>query len=213
MNQKVEFITTDQVKIVADYYAPKAASRKGVVLVHMMPATRNSWEEFAGKLQAVGYHALTIDLRGHGESGGGNFQRFSDAEHQASIRDLEAAAKFLGEKGAAELAVAGASIGANLALQYLAENPETKAAVLLSPGLDYRGIQTPPLAARVSDKSKILFVGAEDDAASMGGSCEELVSELGITAKICFAAGGHGTNLFQTHPELPEALLDFLKQK
>ncbi len=207
--QKVEFQTPDSVKIVADYYAAPG-STQGVVLVHMMPATRSSWGEFALKLQAAGYQVLAIDLRGHGESGGGDYHEFSDAEHQASIKDLEAAAKFLQDKEVDSLAFAGASIGANLALQYLAENPETKAVVLLSPGLDYRGIKIEPLAAQIKDKNKILFVGAEDDAGTMDGSCEEIAALLGPPQKICFEHGGHGTNLFASHPELMDKILDFL---
>jgi predicted alpha/beta superfamily hydrolase len=34
----------------------------------------------------------------------------------------------------------GASIGANLSFQFLSENPQVKAIVLLSPGLNYRGV-------------------------------------------------------------------------
>lgn len=212
MAQRVEFQTQDGVNIVADYYEA-AGSSKGVVFVHMMPATRSSWAEFASKLQAAGFHALAIDLRGHGESGGGNYQNFNDQQHQASIQDLAAAAEFLKGKGVKELSFAGASIGANLALLYLAENPDTKAAVLLSPGVDYRGIATEPLAAKVSDKSKILFVGAEDDAGTMGAGCEELAPSLGAGEKICYPAGGHGTNLFQSHPELMDKILEFLKSR
>ncbi len=212
MAERVDFQTQDGVNIVADYY-PAQDSSRGIILLHMMPATRESWNDFAAKLQGAGFHALAIDLRGHGESGGGSYQNFSDEQHQASIRDLEAAAKFLRDKGIAELFFAGASIGANLALQYLAEHPETKAAVLLSPGVDYRGIKIEPLATRVSDKQKILFVGAEDDAATMDGTCEEIAARLGGPQKICYQTGGHGTNLFRSHPELMEKMekiLDFL---
>lgn len=210
MAQKVEFQTSDNVNIVADYYQPNTASGKGVVLAHMMPATKKSWAEFAAKLQAAGYQALAIDLRGHGESGGGDYREFSDAEHQASIRDLEAAAKFLQDKGVNSLALAGASIGANLSLQYLAQNPEIQAAVLLSPGVDYHGIQITPLAAQVAEKNKILFVGAEDDAGTMGGTCDEIVALLGQPEKICHSQGGHGTNLFENRPELMHKILKFL---
>lgn len=211
-SQRVEFETQDAVKIAADYY-PAEGSSKGVVLVHMMPATRQSWRELGARLQESGYHALAIDLRGHGESGGGDYRQFSEAEHQASIHDLEAAAKFLQDKGVISLVFAGASIGANLALQYLAQNPETKAAVLLSPGVDYHGIEIEPLAKQISEKQKILFVGAEDDAGTMGGSCEEIAELLQAQSKICYPEGGHGTNLFQSHEELMEQMMSFLKER
>lgn len=224
MARRVEFQTQDSVNIVADYYPPRLdresgeageapGSTRGAVLVHMMPATRSSWAEFASKLQTAGFHALAIDLRGHGESGGANYQDFNDERHQAAIKDLAAAAEFLKQKGVKELSFAGASIGANLTLQYLAENPEVKAAILLSPGVDYRGIAIEPLAAKASDKSKILFAGAEDDAGTMGAGCEELAGRLEAGSKICYQQGGHGTNLFQSHPDLMDKILEFLKRK
>lgn len=210
---RVEFKTADGVKIVADYYTPPQPSTKGVVLVHMMPATRQSWQNFAPVLQAEGYAALAIDLRGHGESGGGDYRNFGDQEHQASMADLAAAAEFLQGKGVTEIAVAGASIGANLALQFLAENPETRAVVLLSPGIDYRGIVMAPLVSRVSDKQKILLVGAADDAAGMGESCADMAASFGLSQKICYAAGGHGTNLFIAHPDLMSQIIEYLKKE
>ncbi len=210
---RVEFQTADGVNIAADYSAPSDPSSRGIVLAHMMPATKESWKDFAVKLQEAGYHVLAIDLRGHGESGGGDYRIFSDKEHQASILDLDAAANFFKEKGVAQIGFAGASIGANLSLQYLAENPETKAAILFSPGIDYRGIMLEPLAEKVSDMSKILFIGSEDDAGSMGGSCEEILEALGNPPKICYEAGGHGTNLFQNHPDLMDKIVDFLNRR
>lgn len=209
----VEFQTRDNVKIVADYYPPAVSSSRGVILVHMMPATRKSWNEFAVRLMQAGYHVLAIDLRGHGDSGGGDYRQFSQEQHQASIADLVAAAEFLKAQRVSEIAVVGASIGANLALQHLAQDPQIRAAVLLSPGFDYHGIQTLPLAAQVPDKDKILLVGADDDAAGMGASCEDLQKRLNLSQKICFAAGGHGTNLLQSHPELAAQILDYLNKQ
>ncbi len=213
MAVRIEFKSKDGVDIVGDHYEPEKASSKGVVLVHMMPATRKSWAEFASKLQAADHHVLAIDLRGHGDSGGGDYRNFSDKEHQASILDLEAAADFFIEKKITQIGFAGASIGANLSLQYLAEKPETKVAILLSPGIDYRGIEIQPLAEKIAEKNKILFVGAEDDSGTMGGSCEELSKALGNPPKICYERGGHGTNLFQSHPDLMGKIIEFLEAR
>ena len=45
----------------------------------MMPATKESWNEFSQKLREKGWHVLAIDFRGHGESTkeGLNFENFS----------------------------------------------------------------------------------------------------------------------------------------
>ncbi|PYK45881.1 MAG: hypothetical protein DME46_02920, partial [Verrucomicrobia bacterium] len=42
----------------------------GVILFHQSNRTRESWAGVAGQLAAAGIDVLTIDSRGHGESGG-----------------------------------------------------------------------------------------------------------------------------------------------
>lgn len=213
MSERVEFATKDGTKIIGDYYSVK--SPRGVLLLHMMPADRKSWVEFAGKLQKAGFQALAIDLRGHGESEGGpnGYRNFSDSEHQASRLDVEAGAEFLKARGVSELHLVGASIGANLALQYLAEHPEVRSAILLSPGLNYRGVLTVPALEKVSEVQGAFFVAADDDAYS-----RDTVLELsqkfpfeGRRLLKIFDAGGHGTKLFEAHPEFMEELIEWLR--
>ncbi|MDO8303438.1 MAG: alpha/beta fold hydrolase, partial [Sedimentisphaerales bacterium] len=143
----MHLITSDKVKIACDYYpAPRVAGY--LVLVHMMPATKESWKELAEQAAAVGFASIAIDLRGHGrsQSGPNGHEAFADEEHQQSIKDIEAATEFLKTQGAApeDIILIGASIGANLCLWYLAEHPEFKKAVLLSAGESYRGIHFAP---------------------------------------------------------------------
>src|SRR3989344_4533312 len=100
--EKINLTASDGKKISADFYPAK--NPKGwLLLTHMMPATKESWGNFAKSMQESGYSNLAIDLRGHGESEGGpdGYQKFSDAEHQAGIRDLEVGWDFLKSRGAA----------------------------------------------------------------------------------------------------------------
>ena len=88
--------TSDNKKIAANLY--KVENPKGwLILVHIMPATKESWKDFANEAQKIGYESLAIDLRGHGESEGGpdGYQKFSDVEHLNSIHVLEASWEFL----------------------------------------------------------------------------------------------------------------------
>lgn len=115
--------TIDNKKIAANLY--KVENPKGwLILIHMMPAAKESWKKFAEEMRESGYESLAIDLRGHGESEGGpdGYQKFSDEEHQNGIYDLEAAWEFLKSAGAKpeKTALIGASIGANLALEFIA---------------------------------------------------------------------------------------------
>lgn len=214
MSERVELKTQDGVQIIGDYYP--AESSRGILLLHMMPADRKSWTAFAAKLQAAGFQALAIDLRGHGESEGGpdGYKKFSDAEHQASQLDVEAGAEFLKSKGVTELHLAGASIGANLALKYLSERSEARSAILLSPGLDYRGVLTAPALEKISPTQGIYLAAAEDDGYSRDTVAElsrKIIQDNRHMLKV-FKSGGHGTRLFEAHPEFMEELATWLER-
>lgn len=219
--EKIYFITKDGVKIVADLYS--VSNPIGwLVLSHMMPATKESYSDLAQRLQNLGYESLAIDLRGHGESDGGpnGFTQFSDSEHQKSIFDLEASVDYLiKNRGAVaeKISFIGASIGANLSLQYISEHPEYKTAILLSAGLNYKGIKTEPMVKKLKVGQKILFVGAKDDERS-GGNNVEMNQKLydltpaGIEKKIqIYDSGGHGTDILKNQPELMNLIIQFLQ--
>lgn len=231
--ERITFNTTDGIIIVGNFFAGLSSDTPTVLLLHMMPAIKESWGEFAEKLVAAsqeaslaptgreaGFQALAIDLRGHGESistSDGrqlNFNRFGDKEHQDSILDAEAAREWLMKKGvpAEKIFIGGASIGANLALQYLTEHPEVQAAFLLSPGLDYHGIKTNLLMEKLTEKQQVFLAAAKDDAYS--AQTVSSLNEIGKSLKVLklYDSGGHGTNMFATHPELMEEIINWLNQ-
>lgn len=195
--------TSDKVKIAYNWY-PVDNPRGYSLLIHMMPATKESWKGFAEEMAKEGYESLAIDLRGHGESEGGpsGYQKFSDEEHQKSILDVEAAIGYLKELGADwdKIAIIGASIGANLALQALTNHKVIKKAVLLSAGLNYRGIGAEPLVKKLSAGQGVLFFSSEDDQRA-GGNNVEMNQRLydlvppGVEKEIViYKKGGHGTD-------------------
>lgn len=218
--ETVRLKTQDSVEIVGDYYLPVGKTQvvngtsRGVLLLHMMSSDRKSWRVFAEKLQLAGLPVLAIDLRGHGESQGGpdGYRTFSDAEHQDSRLDVLAGAIFLRSKQVDEFHLVGASIGANLALQYMAEHPNARSLALLSPGLDYHGLRTAEFIGSVSTSRGIFLVASDDDEYSRG-SVNELASRITLDEnhklKI-FESGGHGTNIFENHPEFMDELVEWL---
>lgn len=212
--ERVEFKTKDNVAIVGDYYPPKEASRRGLLLLHMMPADRASWRTFAGKMQARNFHVLAIDLRGHGESQGGpdGYKNFSDSGHQASRRDVEAGVDFMRTRGVADIYLGGASIGANLSLQYLAEYAAAEAAFLLSPGIDYRGVKTEPAAKALREGQAVYYAASKDDSYS----AETVRGLFAVTPPGAekelkmFNSVGHGTAIFEREPEFMETIAAWL---
>ncbi len=95
MVQKVEIITGDGIKLVGNHYKFKKGS-PGISLFHMMPAAKESFDNFARKLNEAGMGVVAIDLRGHGKSQDGpeGYKSFKDEEHQRSIDDIRAAVDF-----------------------------------------------------------------------------------------------------------------------
>lgn len=223
VTETVQFQTTDGVTIFGLYTHGDNPAQPAVLLSHMMPAAKESWDDFAQKLGEAGFQVLAIDLRGHGESVEQmlnakrqmlNYKKFTDEEHQKSILDLEAGVGFLKSKGVSEIHLAGASIGANLSLQYAAEHADTQSVILLSPGLDYRGVKTEPYAARLHEGQAAHYAAAGDDPYSA-----ETVKTLhqktpaGVKKELkVFEHGGHGTDIFSAHPEFVEELVRWLKQ-
>ncbi len=198
--QKIDLNSSGGKKIAADFYPAK--NPKGwLLLTHMMPATKESWENFAKSMQESGYASLAVDLRGHGESEGGpdGYQKFSDAEHQVGILDLEAGWEFLKSQGALpeKLTVIGASIGANLSLQFLTEHQNISGGVLLSPG-NYKGIDSGALIKKFDKNQKIIFVASklDDHNAEDNQRYYNLASQVKNRHLILFDGAGHGTDLF-----------------
>ena len=212
------FLTTkDGVKIAANLYGAEN-SLGWLVLIHMMPTTKESYKDLAQELQNSGYESIAIDLRGHGESDAGpdGFTKFSDTEHQKSILDLEAAVDYLVKNRKVtpeKISFVGASIGANLALQYIIGHSEFGTAILLSAGLNYRGIKTEPLVKNLKAGQKIFFVSAKDDGDNVNENQKlyELASK-GVVRKIqIYDSGGHGTDILENQPGLISLIIDFVK--
>jgi dienelactone hydrolase/uncharacterized protein YneF (UPF0154 family) len=215
--EKVKFTTEDGVEIVGDFYEVPNSKYAGI-LIHMMPSDRKSFKNLAFKLKESGYSALAIDLRGHGESinstkGLLDYRKFSDEEHQASIYDIKSASKFLESKGfpISNQFLIGASIGANLSLQFLSLNNEIKCAVLLSPGLNYRGIKLENYLKRdLGDK--LMVVVTKEDFQSYPSSNK--IKELAPSSTILeYPGNAHGTDIFDQFPELYDKIIFFLKEK
>ena len=221
--EKISLTTKDNKSISGNFF-PAENARGWVIYLHMMPSAKESWNRLAERLASDGYAGLAIDLRGHGESAGGpeGYKYFSDAEHQASINDVEAAFDFLIMNGAKTggIHLIGASIGANLAIEFLAKHEEIPSAVLLSAGTNYRGVSSLRAAEKLKSGQKVLFLTSRDDLGADGSNPkqnETIISSLpgGVKAeKVIYNAAGHGTNIFRTKedPDPEELIVSFIER-
>lgn len=214
-------VTIDGVTIASDFKKPEGA-KTAVLFLHMMPATRTSFVPLAKALADKGIASLAIDLRGHGESlvrsipGGDeeklDYQKFTDKEHQSSRLDVDAAMNFLKAQGFQEegISFVGASIGANLSIDALSRYNKTQKAVLLSAGLDYRGVETEPAMRRISTHQKVWIIAAEGDSYSAQSALPLQQLKPDQATMTIYGGSEHGTNLFQSEPTLLGEIVKFL---
>jgi pyridoxine 5-phosphate synthase len=205
----VTLASSDGVTIAGEYFEATSRPAPGVVLVHMLSKSKSEWKDLPDRIRDAGITALTIDLRGHGQSSG------SSQDLHAMVQDVRAAAHWLatrpGVRGDA-IAIVGASLGASLALLASVDIPQVRAIALLSPSLDYRGLRTDMgLIKRLGSRSIWLSASAEDPlalrtlrdiAAEPSGPREQRVS----------SAVAHGTMLLERDNDVARALVDWLRR-
>ncbi|MCP4360530.1 MAG: alpha/beta fold hydrolase [Chloroflexi bacterium] len=179
----------------------------GVILLHMLGSNRGSWQpsRLPDLLSENGYAVLAIDMRGHGETGGSPDWTLVEEDLQL-VHEYFAGLNEV-DKGAT--AVVGASIGGNMALIAGANLPAINAVVLLSPGLDYRGVTTEDHIEEYGSRPIFIAASEEDSyAADSSRTLQELAQ--GKAELTLYNGAGHGTNMFSSQPELAEAILAWL---
>ena len=202
----VNLAAPDGTKLASTYFS-SGRPGPGILLLHQCNRDRSSWKGLAEQLAGKGFHVLTLDYRGYGESGGARHTELPDSERvrlttEVWPGDIDAAFAYVrsqpGVSGAV-IGAGGASCGVNQSLQLARRHPEVKSLVLLSGNTDRQGRQH----LRTS-KVPLLIAAADDD----GGAVqfmEWIDASSGNPANrfLQYAKGGHGTEMFKAHPELP----------
>jgi dienelactone hydrolase len=223
--QEVSFKTVDGVTIVADYYPPvPQAGLKApiVILLHMYPADRTSWRDFAKQLSGVGIAALAIDMRGHGKSVEPADMHLAERREQRDPRlyaamhnDVAAAYQWLAQQPGLDLArfaIVGASVGCSVAIDYARRDRSVDAVVCLSPGTNYMGLDSAAHIRGYGNRPILLMASQEERAA-----CETLAKLCDKATVKIYPMNGHnrmqmhGTNLLTQVPEATNVVLDFIR--
>lgn len=220
VSEAITLKTADTVSIAGIHY-PGEKGSPGILLLHMLPETKESWHRLAQKLQQNGFGVLSIDLRGHGESDGGpdGYRAFSEDETKKSIEDARAGFLFQKNEGHNPLFVLGASIGANFALQLLAEEELLRGGVIMSAGTNYGGVFTLPSASRIRATQGVYFISAKGDirrnGISAGVMAQELFNAVPSQDKALdiFESREHGVHLFQAYPTLEDDIVAWFQKR
>src|SRR5947209_8992794 len=126
--QNVDLKTSDGTQLKASYFAA-AKPGPGVLLLHQSNRDRKSWDSLASQLASAGINTLTLDMRGHGESGGKSSDKLTD--------DIDKALEYLLSQAGVNRDVIGAGgagwLGVGNSVELARQHSEqVKSLVLLS---------------------------------------------------------------------------------
>lgn len=199
----VEFTTSDNKTIKATY---RAGTGTPIILLHMLGRDRHDWDAFSQNLNKKG-PVLAIDLRGHGQSSG-DWEDFTGQDFKDMALDVKAGKQFLKTQGVdvSNFTIIGASIGANTALSYAVTDKDVKTLVLLSPGLEYKGVTTEDTIVQY-DGRLLLLASSEDEYSAE--SCMRLNELAGDATLKVYNNLGHGTQMLSSAP-VRDVILTFI---
>jgi dienelactone hydrolase len=190
----------------AESYAGTGDRAPAVLLLHGIARQKEDWDAFATFLQERGFGAAAVDLRGHGETGGAVDWALAEGDVLAALDALAAMPDVDGMR----VFIMGADIGANLALRACATSAECAGAVMVSPGLDYRGV-TVTDALTVLPEGKPIFIYASKADTYSAESARTLYEQAGEAAYFeLFGGGAHGVDLLEAQRPLWITLADLL---
>lgn len=211
----VTFHAKDGVPIAASFYQASRRPAPCVILVHMLTRSRDDWQPLAGRLADAGISVLAIDLRGHGASGAD--PRVDPAASQdlsPDLLDVQAARTFLASRpdlAVTSVGVAGASIGANLAVLAAAADPTIRSIALLSPGLEYRNLHAEAALKKYGERPALMIASQEDGYATR--SVRRLEKAGTGTREVHLVNGaGHGTAMLVRQPDLVSLILEWFQR-
>jgi pimeloyl-ACP methyl ester carboxylesterase len=210
-SRTVTFRTDDGVTIAATLYEGTRHPAPAVILLHMLTRSRDDWQTVATRLADAGIQALALDFRGHGGSSPAP-PTGAEADWSRLALDVKASRAFLASRPdlvqTAQIGIAGASMGANVAIIAAAADPSIRSLALLSPSLDYRSLRAEAPMRKYGARPALLVAGTNDAYAMR--SAKALAALGGGTREIkTLDDAGHGTNMLNHDPDLARALVDW----
>jgi pimeloyl-ACP methyl ester carboxylesterase len=221
----VDLKTSDGAILKGTYFAA-AKPGPGVLLLHQSNRDRKSWDGVAAaQLANAGINTLTLDMRGFGESGG------TRDDSKRLPEDVDTALEFLKSQQGVDSQVIGLGGAGWLGVMYSVEaarrHPkEIKSLVLMSGETGRDGLQFLHQASQLpelfvfsdadeypptQDAMKLLYVTASSPSKklvhySANEDAPWLWYETSDASKVP-AKGGHGTDMFKVHSELPDIIV------
>jgi dienelactone hydrolase len=199
--RRVTFRAEDGTTLGGAYYESSRRPSPGIVLLHMLRRSHADWDAAASQLSDAGFAVIALDFR-------------NSDDVSAYAADVRAAKAFLRERPevvGSMIGIAGASLGANLAVLDAADDPGVRSIALLSPGIDYKGLRTEAAMKKFGARPALLAGSTKDPYAAR--SIRHLTTigpglrEVRLSDSIA-----HGTVLLSRDADMIPALVDWFKR-
>jgi dienelactone hydrolase len=202
----------DGANLKGTYFSP---GKKGpaILLLHQCNMNRHAWDGLGNDLASAGFHVLTFDFRGFGDSDG---KRTNQAERETLMEhtwpgDVDAAFNYLlSQQGVdkSHLAVGGASCGVSQSGDLAARRRDIKVVIELS------GMSTDATKAYVAQTPSLAIFGAasEGDTNPAKGIKDLLAVSKNPRSQLHIYPGtAHGVAMFAPNTELEPLIVSWLK--
>ena len=198
----VDVIASDGVVLKGSYFAPGRAG-PGILLLHQCNMDRHAWDTLTPELVSAGFHVLTFDQRGFGDTPGTG----GPADENKTVGDADAALAYLVSKQDVDqnrLAAGGASCGVTYSAALARKHREIKALLLLS--------------GWVNDNSRA-YLTATPTVAVFGAAADRDAADIraGVTASHhqqstlrIVRGSAHGVAMFDTDADLKPSMVKWL---
>ncbi|MGH9860963.1 MAG: alpha/beta fold hydrolase, partial [Candidatus Acidiferrales bacterium] len=212
----IDLTAQDGTKLKATYYAA-AKPGPGIMLLHQCNREgRGTWTNLAAQLAARGFHVMTLDYRGYGESGGERVANITPQERRRWVNetwpaDIDIAFDALLKQPGVNrefIAAAGASCGAGQSIQFARRHSNVKTIALLSGGTGASNQDRDYL--EYAGWMPLLMAASRDD----GGIVPSMRWLMGFSGNpqnkfLEYQAAGHGTDMFAVEKGLEPAIVEW----
>jgi dienelactone hydrolase len=198
----VDIAAPDGTTIKGSYFSPGKPG-PAILLLHQCNMNRHAWDGLAKDLADNGFHVLTIDFRGFGDTAAGPRDKWPD--------DVDAAYAYLiaqNDVDKSRVAAGGASCGVTQASDAAVRHHEIRALVLLS------GSASDAAKAYIAATPALAVLGAasEGDAGANRGIHEAVEPSKNPQSRGYHLEGTeHGVPMFAKHPDLEPMIVSWLK--
>ena len=208
----IDLKAADGTDLKGTYFSPGQPG-PGMLLLHQCNMDRHAWDGLADDLAKAGFHVLTLDFRGFGESGG---QTTDAAQRRAAMQekwpgDVDTAYAYLmAQKGVdkSRVAAGGASCGVTQSSDLATRHHEIKALMLLS------GNASDAAKAYLASVPGLPVFGAasQDDTRAAQGIQDAVGASKNphSTVKI-YPGSEHGVPMFAKHADLEPMIVAWLQ--